>query len=174
MTAYSKVYVSKKLEGLLPSDLIKKEIVVTENLLGKWNATVFFVSKKKCILMTNSLSRYSVILPGLAKNDFHELTDIVISNLLKQFQKDEITVNEALLKKIIGIVSLFETDNDRTIIGVQNYINGYVENWKYEFGEFSNWDFIDIGRRINGIPYKQIGWFTPKEKMKQIITELTV
>lgn len=172
MTNCSNIFVSKKLETIVPAALIQFESDLNDNLLGKWNATIFYVSRKKCVLLTNSTARYTVILSGLVKNDFKNITDILIERLTKQFEKDEIIINQMALEKMIGKVFLLKTDNDRKIIGTQNYILGYIDDWKYEFGDYANWDFFEIGRRINGIPYEQIGWLTPREKMKKIINEI--
>ncbi|MBK8807842.1 MAG: hypothetical protein IPO21_14810 [Bacteroidales bacterium] len=172
MTNRSIIFVSKKLESVVPSTLIQLESDLNDNYFGKWNATMFYVSKKKCVLLTNSSARYTVIIPGLVKNDFKNITEILIEKLTKQFEKDEILITQMALVKIIGKVSILKTDNDKKIIGTQNYILGYIDDWKYEFGEFANWDFYEIGRRINEIPYEQIGWMTPREKMNKIINEI--
>ena len=172
MTNRSNIFVSKKLETVVPSSLIQLESDLIDNYIGKWNATIFYVSRKKCVLLTNSSSRYTVILPGLVKNDFKNITEILIERLTKQFEKDGISLTQMALGRMIGKVSILKTDNDKKIIGTQNYILGYIDDWKYEFGDFTNWDFYEIGRRINGIPYEQIGWMTPREKMNKIINEI--
>ena len=171
MTKHSNIFVSKKLETIVPSTLIQLKSDLIDNYIGKWNATLFYVSRKKCILLTNSTARYTVILPGLVKNDFKNITEILIETLTKQFEKDGILINQTALIKMIGKVLLLKTDNDKKIIGTQNYILGYIDDWKYEFGDFANWDFFEIGRRINGIPYEQIGWMTPREKINKIIND---
>lgn len=172
MTNCSNVFISKKLETIMPATLMHIESDFNDNQFGKWNATLFYVSRKKCVLMTNSIARYTVILPGIVKDDFKKISNILIERLKKQFEKDGILISQFLLEKIIGEVFLFKTDNDKKIIGTQNYILGCIDDWKYEFGDFSNWDFVEIGRRINGIPYKQLGWLTPKDKMDKLINKI--
>ena len=169
MINYSNIFISKKLETVVPSTLIQLKSDLNNSYIGKWNATLFYVSRKKCVLLTNSTARYTLILPGLLKNDFKNITEILTEKLTKQLEKDGILITKIALERMIGKVSLLKTDNDKKIIGIQNYILGYLDDWKYEFGDFSNWDFYEIGSRINGIPYEKIGWMTPREKMNKII-----
>ena len=167
----TEIYTSRKLETIIPEALIQKEPCGKYNPLGRWSATVFFVSHKKCLLVTNSITRYSVFLPGIRKSDFKNLSEIFINTLFEQLKRDNITSKKLNIKKLIGEITLHPTDNNRAIIGTQNYILENIDVWKYEFGQFENWDFKDINRRVNGIPYKQIGWLYPREKMKILLEE---
>ncbi len=169
MTLKTKIHISKKVESILSESLIRDNSEIEETEVERWNATLFYVSRKKCLLVTNSKTRYTVIVPGLSKNDFKELTKIFISSFYIQLEKDGIIVDRQQIEKMIGCIELLKTNNNKSIIGMQNSILPYLEDWKYEFGEYSNWDFYEIGRRINGIPYKQLEWRTPKEVMFKTI-----
>ncbi|MDY0142429.1 MAG: hypothetical protein RBR97_11110 [Bacteroidales bacterium] len=166
------IYTSKKLETIIPVSLIKTESTIKRNPFEKWNATVFFISRKKCLLVTNSITRYSLILSGLTKSDLENLSEIFINTFIDQLETEEILFNELELRVLIGKIALHKTDNDRTIIGNQNYILRYIDNWKDEFGSFENWDFRNINKRINRVPYKQLGWLFPKERMKILLEEI--
>lgn len=163
------IYTSKKLETIIHQSLIKTESTIKRNAFGKWNATVFFISRKKCLLVTNSITRYSLILSGLTKSDFENLSEIFINTFIDQLKTEEIPFNELSVRTLIGEIALHKTDNDRTIIGNQNYIIRYIDDWKYEFGSFENWDFRNINKRLNRVPYKQLGWLYPKERMKILL-----
>jgi hypothetical protein len=166
------IYTSKKLESIIPESLIENESFNLFNPFGKWNATVFFVSRKKCLLITNSIARYSIIVSGINKFDVENLSEIFINTLIAQLKTDEIPFNEMIVRNLIGIIILHKTDNDRAIIGTQNYLLENIEIWKYEFGAFENWDFRDINKRINNVPYKQLGWLNPRERMKLLLDEI--
>lgn len=166
------IYTSKKLESVIPVSLIENESFNLINPFGKWNATVFFVSRKKCLLITNSIARYSLIVSGVNKSDFENLSELFINTLIAQLKKDEIPFNEMTVRNLIGNIILRKTDNDRAIIGTQNYLLENIEIWKYEFGTFENWDFRDINKSINNVPYKQLGWLNPRERMKLLLDEI--
>ena len=128
MSNRSNIFVSKKLETVVPSTLIQLKSDLIDNYIGKWNATIFYVSRKKCILLTNSTARYTVILPGLVKNDFKNITEILVENLTKQFEKDGILITKMALVRLIGTVALLKTDNDWKIIGTKILILGYIDD----------------------------------------------
>lgn len=168
----TKINISRKLESVVPKSVIKKEHLDLLNPFGKWTATLFYVSHKKCILATNSTARYTIIIDRVKKSDFENLTGLFIKNLYNQLLTDGIEVKLNEIIKIVGEVKLFQTDNDRGLIGTQNYLLEYLEDWKYEFGHIDNWPFREINKRINEIPSKQLGWLFPHEKMKIIIDEI--
>ena len=170
----TEIYTSRKLESIVPEALIQNESFGKYNPLGKWNATVFFVSRKKCLLLTNSITRYSVFIPGIRKSDFKNLSEIFINTLIEQLKKDGIPSKEFNVRKLIGEVTLHKTDNNKAIIGTQKYILENIDGWKYEFGPFENWDFRDINRRVNSVPYKQLEWLFPREKMKILLEEIVI
>ena len=108
---------------------------------------------------------------GFAK--FNVKPCIFKQTLLEQLQTDGIAIDMQKIQSLFGDTVLCTTNNDRRTIGVQNSLSVNFEDWKYEFGDFSNWPFRDLNRRINGIPYKQIGWKKPKEKMKEVLEEIS-
>jgi len=163
------IYISRKLEKLVPKKFIQESVNATGNLLGTWSANVFYVSHKKCWIITNSVTFYTVILQDIASSEIKNINEIFTYTLLDQLQTDRITIDIMEVQETFGEVELFTTNNDRRTIGVQNSLNVNLDDWKYEFGDFSNWPFRDLNRRINGIPYKQIGWKNPIEKMKEVL-----
>ena len=163
------IYISNKLKKTVPLSLIKDVKDSIKNPLDKWNANIFHVSNKKCWIITNSIPKYSVLLDRIKVADLTRLSEIFIKTFYEQLQTDNIEMDFLTLQKIIGQIDLFSTDNDQKIIGIQNSILGNTEEWKYEFGHIDNWPFREINKRINGIPYKQIGWLVPKEKMNEVL-----
>lgn len=163
------IYLSRKLEKLVPKEFIQLKESEVENLLGTWSANVFYVDRKKCWIITNSLSFYSLILQDIPSKEIKNITNIFIDTLLQQLQLDGIKLSLGELQNKIGELNLFSTNNDKRTLGVQNSLKVYIEDWKYEYGSFDNWPFRELNRRINGIPYKQIGWKKPNEKMKELV-----
>lgn len=163
------IYLSRKLEKLVHKEFIQQKESEVENSMGTWSANVFYVDRKKCWIITNSLSFYTLILQDIPSKEIKNITTIFIETLLQQLQLDGITLSPGELQNKIGELNLFSTNNDKRTLGVQNSLKVYIEDWKYEYGNFDNWPFRELNRRINGIPYKQIGWKKPNEKMKEMI-----
>lgn len=166
------IYISRKLEKTVPKSFINNLKDSIENPLDKWNANLFYVSNKKCWIITNSISKYSVLLDRIKVADLTRLSEIFTKTFYQQLKTDDIETDLLTIQKLIGQINLFSTDNDQKIIGIQNSILTNLEDWKYEFGHIDNWPFRDINKRINRIPYKQIGMLSPKKKLNEIITKL--
>jgi len=162
------IYVSRKLEKLIKFPILENQEISLASL-NKWNANVFYVSRKKCLLITNSTTMYSVLIGKFSVSDFNDLSSIFIKSFYSQLNADGINIDLITINKIIGSVTLCATNNDKSVIGIQNNILSYVDNWKYEFGSIDNWNFEDINSRINSTPYKILNWYFPKEKMKMVL-----
>ena len=122
------------------------------------------------MIITNSKTKYSVLISKVSVIDFKNLTSIFIKSLHKQLIADDIQIDMATIEKVIGFVKFYTTDNDKSVIGIQNSVLSHLDDWKYEFGNIDNWNFNEINCRINSIPYKQLDWHFPKEIMKEILT----
>ena len=59
--------------------------------------------------------------------------------------------------------------NDRSVNGSLNNCLLYLDDWKYEFGDFENMPFRDLNNRLNSSPNKMLNWKYPKEKMDELI-----
>lgn len=168
----TEIYTSRKLEKIVPEALLRNESLGNLSPLGKWNATVFHVSHKKCLLLTNAITRYSVFLPGIRNSDFKNIAEIFVNTLSKQLKRDRVETCGLDIADLIGETTLHPTDNNRAIIGTQKYLLENVDYWKSQYGRFENWDFEDINRRVNGIPYRQLDWLVPREKMTVLLEEI--
>ena len=147
----TKIHTTKKLEKL-----VKKLISTDQNpnygKLGKWNATVFYVDRKKCWLLTNGPTRYNVILTDIKTSDLSKIEAIFKEAFYGQLVYDGILVDFEKLDLIIGGLDFLPTDNDRSATGFQNHRLQELDWWKYEFGGLENMPMKDLTNRINYAP----------------------
>jgi len=168
----TKIYLSRKLESVVSKSLVNTGEKETDHPLGKWTATLFYVSHKKCLLITNSLTRYTIIVDRVTAADFANITDRFAMTLYDQILFDGIKTDWPTIHQLVGRVDLFSTDNDRKLIGTQNNMLYILDYWKREFGAIDNWPFREINGRINGMPTKELKWLFPREKMKIVLDGL--
>jgi len=93
----TKIHVTKKLEKL-----IKKRMGTDQNsdcgILGKWNATVFYIDRKKCWLVTNGLTKYNVILTDIKASYLLYISIIKMNKIyLICFTKNEVNFHRNYL-----------------------------------------------------------------------------
>ncbi|MDO7173908.1 hypothetical protein [Mariniflexile sp. AS56] len=159
-----------------------KKLITTENandcgVLGKWNATVFYVDRKKCWLITNGLTKYNVVLTDVKVSDFSNIEQIFKDALFSQLIYDGIITDFEIISSIIGGLDFLATDNDRSTTGFQNQRLEQLDWWKYEFGSLKNMPIKDLTNRINTSPIhigkerKMSDYTDSVEEMRKILTE---
>ncbi len=172
----TKIHTTKKLEKL-----VKKLISTDQNSdcgkLGKWNATVFYVERKKCWLLTNGQTKYNVILTDIKSSDLTSIESIFKEAFYGQLVYDGIILDFELLDSIIGQLEFLSTDNDRKTTGFQNHRLQDLDWWKYEFGSLENMPMKELTNRINMSPIhigksqKMSDYTDSIREMKKLLTE---
>ncbi|WP_047414148.1 hypothetical protein [Cellulophaga sp. Hel_I_12] len=170
------IHTSKKLEKLVKK-LIKTDFNGKCGLLGKWNATVFYVDRKKCWLMSNAKTQYLVILTDIKTADLNNIEEIFKNAFYGQLIYDGIITDFENINAIIGELDFLRTDNDRKTNGFQNHRLQDLDWWKYEFGSLENMPIKDLTNRMNMTPIQlgkelKISDFTDSIKeMKKLLKE---
>jgi hypothetical protein len=170
----TKIHTTKKLEKLVRR-LISTDKESENGKLGKWNATLFYIDRKKCWLITNGLTKYNVILTDIKISDLKNIEQIFKNALYGQLVYDGIIMNFDQLNSIIGGIDFLPTDNDRSTTGFQNSNLQSFEFWKMEFHNLENMQIKDLTSRLNQIPIhigksKKMSDFTKAlDEMKKIL-----
>ena len=165
------IHLSNKLEKILASKIDLKDKNSEENIyLGKWNATIFYSERKKCLLITNAKTKFSVIVFDIKTADFKNLSNIIIDNIYSQIIYEGIFIEFKELEKWIGKINFHKTDNDSKTIGILNYNIRKIKDWRIEYPLLKSFEFREIAKKLNAVPFKIIDWNLPNEKMKQVIT----
>ena len=147
------IYTTRKLQKLVQR-LITSEVSESETLLGRWNATVFYINRKKCWLISNAKTQYNVVLKDITAADLDSIGSIFKKCLYKQLRCDGININYSQIEYEIGEVSFLPTNNDRRATGFQNQRLYELDWWKYEFGTLENMPMSDLVNRMNSSPVR--------------------
>ena len=172
----TRIHTTKKLEKLI------KKLISTDNetdpgILGKWNATVFYVDRKKCWLITNGLTKYNVILTNIKSSELNKIEQIFKDALFGQLIYDGIITDFENLNSIIGGLDFLPTDNDRSTTGFQNHSLESLDWWKYEFGNLENMPIKELTNRLNTSPIhigkgrKMSDYTDSIKEMERLLTE---
>ena len=173
----TKIHTTKKLEKFVKK-LISTDQKTENGILGKWNATIFYVDKKKCWLITNGLTKYNVILTDIKASDLKNIEQIFKNVLYGQLTYDGIITDFENLESIIGGLDFLPTDNDRSTTGFQNQ-RLYELVWrKNDFGSLENMPIKELTNRMNISPIhigkgrKMSDYTNSIKEMEKILTEL--
>jgi len=91
-----------------------------EGLLGSWFANLFRIERRKCVLITNDRTLYSVLLYGLRKPDFESIGDRFRDGLVANLQTAgipaETVASVAMACRPVG----WGATNSRSVLGSMN------------------------------------------------------
>lgn len=150
----TQIYSTKKLEKFIKK-LIQKDRDAQSNsdsTLGDWNATLFYVDRKKCLLFTNKKTKYNVVLSNVKAADLNKIDDLFKNAFYSQLIYDGIFTTFDDIASLTGNFIFKPTDNDRSTLGFQNHSLSTWEWWKDEFVTLENMPVKELTGRINNVP----------------------
>ena len=168
----TQIFTTKKLEKII-SKCIEEKTQTTESEFGKWNATVVYIAKKKCLVFVNSKSFYTVVIPRFSTKDLDKIHLLFLENLYAQLDYEHFEVDPEKLVETIGEITFHATDNDRKMIGILNYNSSKIDYLKYDYVAFNNVVIRELTEKLNLTPFKQLGWKIPQEAMKDLIKNIS-
>ena len=170
------IYTSKKLEKTIKK-IIQTDKTSETGILGKWNATIFYVDRKKCWLISNAKTQYCLILPDIKSTDLNTIEKKFKNSLYEQLKNDGIYIEFDKMSEMIGDIKFYPTDNDRKTAGFQNNKLANLECWKIDYEKYENMPFIDLASGLNSTPIhlgksKKMDDFTKSTiEIERILTE---
>ncbi|WP_029035609.1 DUF6933 domain-containing protein [Salinimicrobium terrae] len=173
------IYTTKKLEKFAKKLINKNGDGDIENsgILGNWNATMFYVDRKKCLLFTNKKTKYNVILTNIKAADLNKVGDLFKNAFYTQLIYDGIISSFDHIATLTGDLVFSPTDNDRSTTGFQNQRISDFDWWKEEFVTLENMPIKELTGRINNVPIhigksRKMEDFTySSEEMKKLILQ---
>lgn len=165
----TEIFTTKKLEKIIQKRIEKGE-VGEDNYFGNWNANVFYIAKKKCLLFVHAQTFYSVIIPKFSVKDLDKIDHFFVICLYNQLLIEKIEVDFEVLVKAIGNIRFHPTNNNRQITGILNYNIEKMGYFKYDYPVFNVEVILEMTEKLNKTPFKQLEWSNPHEKMKIFIS----
>ena len=169
----TEIFTTKKLENLIKKRIENRTLNVG-NIFGKWNASVLYIAKKKCLIFVNSKSFYTVIIPRFSTTELDKIHLLFLENFYAQLDFEKIKTDAEFLVDNIGELKFYATDNDKKMTGIINYNISKIDYLKYEYEFFNSSVIRELTEKLNLTPFKQLDWNQPKERMNKIIEEASV
>ena len=173
-----RVYCTKKLQEFigdvdetLPADY-------NDIKLSDWNAHLFFVDKRKCIVFVNILTYYSVFIADIVKNDLKNIDEIFLKRLNEQMHHDGLVVKDHENGHFFtdgAKIRFIKTNNNKKVIGrINDFVYMFKVHVAYKYGQLNETDVVNENGLINTTPtgkYIDIrrGWTSPAENVKAIM-----
>lgn len=176
-----KVYCTKKLHdfiGNVDHNIPGNEI---ERSLSDWNAHLFFVDKRKCIVFVNNLTTYSIFLTGIVKKDLKNFEYLFFHRLEEQIKHDKLFNKLEYAESFFQVqkLTLFKTNNDRKTMGrINDFTYNFKGNCFYRYNHINDINLVYENGLINTTPTGKPGeikktWSSPIENMNEIKNQRT-
>lgn len=171
-----RLYCTKKLqdflgnvENTLPEDF--KELSSSD-----WNANLFSVDRRKCLILINNLTHYSIFLSDIFKEDFSRINHIFKVRLKEQLVHDKILINSDSIEKVFpgSELKFYKTNNNKKIIGRMNdFLYTFKYRVQYGYNHLNEVNLSFENGIINQTPIKIIKndkkvWTTPNKLVLEL------
>lgn len=124
------IHVSKKLEKLIKKYITPTSSTENTGILGKWNATVFYIERRKNWLLYNPKTHYSVILENVTAKDLPNIREKINLELQLQLASEGMHPTQEQIVWLMDEIQFHPTDGDRSSTGYMNQILLAID-WLY-------------------------------------------
>lgn len=147
--------------------------VPQDNNLGSWHANIFHIERRKCILITNDLTLYTMFIPYLKKDDFKTFHIVFGQNLFKNLLYEKISQREieTVLEEYREI-QYAKTDS-RSVLGSMNDQKIQLEYIIYSEGGLDNTDIYKLNNKLNRNILSAINYKHPIDMLKNKLRNST-
>jgi hypothetical protein len=170
----STIYCSTKLSTLLGLPKKPKDHIIPAADPHSWNAMLFYLNKRKCLLFTHKTTLYTVVVLDILKKDLANFPKFFRVHLTDQLLADQIlnTRSISILGSYYESITLHSTDNDRKVIGSINEFIAQIRVYDYMRKDTFLLNPTNFGHELNRTPMGAIGYAFPLEKMKEFFKKL--
>jgi hypothetical protein len=178
----SNIFCTKKLENLVGKNLISSELHSNE-LLGNWNANLFTLNRRKCLILMNDVSYYSLIFLDILKKDILNFHELFYQRLIEQLNFDKVRFPVEYSSKLFDAceANFLQTNNNRKVLGT---INQFIYEIEYHFqmdyyGNLSQTNIPELNHRltnnlVGALRPKQFEFGRPTEEMQTLLHKACV
>lgn len=156
------IFCTKKLERLVGKAYIQPE--PKNDILGSWNANIFPVQGRKCLILMNDQTYYSLLFLDILKKDLLKFHLIFVERLIEQLSFDRVDFPVDCTPLIMDDLTprFLSTNNNRKVLGTMNefiYEAEYHINYSYD-GKLEHVNLPQLNHVLNS---NLVGALMPKK-----------
>ena len=164
------IFLSTKFSKLIGPDRLTRVQRFEKRSPNDWNAHLFPVNGRKCILVTNKGTLYSFVRLNILKKDLQDLAAFFANSLTRQLIVDGFSETKIFIQWLESFSELnFRgTDNDKSVLGSMNDIIFQLKvAIQYGVPSLTNINDLTAGSYVNKFLHAPLGYQTPLEKLRQ-------
>lgn len=137
-----------------------------------WHGNVFNIDRRKCVLLTNDLTRYAILIPALKKRDFESFGLVFGQSLFKNLLHEGIPQSqiETVLESLQIIQ--YEKTNNRSVIGTMNEQRHQLEFYVEAEGDLADTDVYKVNSKLNRVILSATGYRYPIELFGETLSNI--
>jgi len=138
-----------------------------------WHGNLLRIERKKCVLLTNDVTLFSMFIPGLTKPDFQSFKFIFGQSLFKNLLHEKIpqVQIEAVLTHCEYLS--YQKSNNRQVLGCMNDLKKQLEYIIGDSGGLESTDIWDLNSKLNLTILSPLGRKRPIQALKEKLQELS-
>lgn len=155
--------------GLGPSDL-KVDTEATKPWL-EWYANLLLLHRRKCLLVTNAATLYSVFVPAVRKVDLQNIDSLFREQLEKSMAIIGIDRHDS--ERVLADLgrAVFAKTVDRSVLGSMTDLAIQIQYNMALRGELEELDTMALHRDLNSVPMGALGYSCAIDRWRQCIGE---
>lgn len=139
--------------------------------IGGWHADLLRIERRKCVLVTNDATLYSLFIPGLRKPEFEHFGEVFMQHLFKNLRCEGFLQNQ--IERVLNEYkeTKIAKTNNRSVLGSMNDLKFQLEHIIWELGGLDRLDLIELNNKLNRIPMGAIKYRYSIEALKQRLAD---
>lgn len=174
------IFCTKKLEKLVGRNLIVSE-PTSDQLLGNWNANLFPLNGRKCLIVMNDVTYYCLIFLDILKRDILNFHELFYQRLIEQLDYDHVDFSVECAPQLMASCkpNFLRTNNNRKVLGT---MNEFVYELEYHFhmdyyGNFSRTNIPELNHRltdnlVGALKPEKFHYGRPIEEMQKLLDKV--
>ena len=145
----------------------QEEDVIAQSWIESWHANIFRINSRKCILVSNDATLYSLVFYPVNKSFIKKFQFYFNEHLFKTMLADNIP--QALIEKVLAIGDeiIFTKTDDRRVLGSMNDFKQHIEALADMHNGLKNCSIFNIQKMLNTMPMRMLEYQTPIKAFMQ-------
>jgi 2-polyprenyl-6-methoxyphenol hydroxylase-like FAD-dependent oxidoreductase len=138
-----------------------------------WHAKLFHIERRKCVLITNDTTLFTIFIPALKKPDFASFQLVIGQHLFKNLLRENIPQRqiESVLSECENMK--FQKTDNRSVLGSMNDQKLQLEYLIFAEGGLARTDIYELNQNLNRNILSAISYKHPIKMLKQKLKEIT-
>lgn len=136
-----------------------------------WHANLLVIERKKCILVTHSLSLYSFFIFGVTRKDFDNFTSVFNEHLRAQLDSEGLNKPAFFDLNDDDVDVIITKTNSKSVLGSMNELSYGLKYAIWDWEGEDDPDEVYLANGINGTPMTAIEETLPPRQLRKILGE---